>query len=383
MDIFEALLKNASGFPPEVLKDLRGNAETLQFMSGFAKFDLQKETQHVLDNLPELREQRARQIGREAAQEKSRKERERMTLEAARLRRSAEKLRSPDADEQFKRRAALVELFIHMKARLRDTVHVIPELDPVRLEKFNVALGVIAKGLPGDVGTRVDREQMARMVFVQELREAGGNVDHAVDNLYKSAFQDTERGHWGDAGLERVVKAADREADFRSQVLPAAQQTQDYVYKKILEEVQIEHDAAVAQNATIQALPKLAVEYLNPKQYAAYRTLIDNEHLIDWKIDENGKVHFKANTLDAGGDSNTVGKILQRDLNYQNIRGANLLIQNTVTKLNGLMHEHAGHKIKLTEKGLARMKKTTLEVVSDPEAQARKSNKKGKGGPER
>ena len=264
-----------------------------------------------------------------------------------------------------------------MKARLRETTHVTPELDPERLKKFDMAMSAIAKSLPEDVGSKPDRENMARMVFVQELRAAGGDVDLAVDNLYTEAFGDTERGHWGDAPMDGVLSAADREADVHSQVLPADQQSGDYVAMSILAEDQEEHNQAAQQNKVLQSMPLLAAEHLDPKQYAAYRVMIDNEHLINWKI-ENGKTYFKASTLDADDPENTIGKILQRDLNYQNIRGANLLIENTVAKLNKLVRENAGQEVQITEKGTERMGKSTQELVADPAAQARPAPSAGK-----
>lgn len=378
MNIFEDLLQNTKGYPPEFYADLRNTADTLQAISALAKIDVVAETQHVLDHLPELRTERVQQMRLDAKDPHSwltKADRERTLLTADRLEKSAEKLKAPDVDESFKRRAALVELSIYMKARLRETTHVTPELDPERLKKFNLAMGAITKSLPADVGTKVDRENMARMVFVQELRAAGGDVDLAVDNIYKEAFGDAERGHWGDAPLEGVLAAADNESV--RNIVPGNQQTQDYVAKQILREDQAEHDADALHNDVLKAMPAIAAEYLNPKEYACYRTMIDNEHLMDWKI-EKGKVRFKAKTLDATDPENTTGKILQRDLNYQNIRGANDLIKTTVERLNTLALEHAGEDVLLTEKGVERMGKFTQEIVSDPAAKARPAPTAGK-----
>ena len=266
-----------------------------------------------------------------------------------------------------------------MKARFRSVAHATPDLDPVRLEKFNRALSATARGMPDEMGSRADRELMARMAFVQELRDAGGNVDLAVDNFYRGAFEDAERGHFGDIGLEKKEVGDDGSVTLVS-VLDGLQ-TPDYVAKQILREDQAEHDATALQNDVLQAMPKLAAEHLSPGQYAAYRVLIDNEHLIDWKI-EDGKTRFVANTLDADDPENTIGKILQRDLQYQNIRGANTLIATTVDKLNGLLRENAGQDVVQTEKGIARMQKPTAEIVSDPAARARNPYAKGKGGVE-
>jgi hypothetical protein len=370
MDIFEDLLTNTTGFPPAVVQDLRNTADTLQAMASFATVNVVAETQFVMDHLPELRTQRATEADLEAGQAKNKAERERLQADAQRLRTSAEKLKAPDAAEAFKRRAALVELSIYLKAKLRETTQLTPELDPERLKKFNMAMGAIVQSLPAEIGSRYDREVMARLAFVQELRDAGGNTDQAVDNFYKRAYEDSERGHLGDASLDLVISAADRDADTRAEVLPKEQQTQDFESRAIREEDAIEHAAEVSKNEIIQKMPMLAAEYLKPNEYAAYRVMIDNEHLLDWKIDGQGKVHFKAKTLDANDPENTVGKILMRDLDYQNIRGANGLIQTTVEKLNKLALENVGKEVLLTEKGTERMGKSTAEIVADPAAKA-------------
>lgn len=388
MDVFEDLLQNTRGFPPDVMKELRDNAATLQAMCSFAKFDLRQETQYVLDNLPELREQRARQVDLEAVKEKNPQVREQRKQEAARLHKAAGKLAAPDVDDQFKRRAALVELSIHMKARLRETAQVNPELDPVRLKKFKAAMGVVTKSLPDDVGTKAEREQMARMAFVQELRDAGGDTDLAVDNFYKAAFSDRERGHWNDIcaevepGEESVAESLDAAGLGDGNPVLHGLATQGPLGDWVDRQDRREHAEQAAANKVLQAMPKLAAEHLSEKQYAAYRVMVDNDHLIDWKIDKNGKTRFKANELDASDDSNTVGKILQRELDYHTIRGATLLVTETVGKLNTLLREHGGQEVVQTEKGRERLAKSTQEVLADPAAKARNPYKdKGKGGP--
>ena len=365
MNIFEDLLENTQGFPLEQRRDTQSTAETLQAIGTLAQVDLVRDTQYVLDHLPALRQERAVYM------------RQSDPAQAARLEASTQKLALPDADEQYKRRAALVELSVRLKAQLREVAHTTPEMDPEHLKRFKAALTANTKGMPDEMGSKADREMMVRMAFVQELRDAGGDVDLAVDNFYARAFEDAERGHFGDIGLEK------KEVGDDGLVVTVADdlQTQDYVARQILRENQAEHDAAAAANKLLQNMPKLAAEHLNPGQYAAYRVMIDNEHLIDWKI-ENGKTRFVANTLDADDPENTIGKILQRELHYQNIRGANLLIENTVDKLNGLLRENAGQEVPLTEKGVNRMVKSTQEIVSDPAAQARNPHTKGKGGVE-
>ncbi|MBU2816089.1 hypothetical protein HF282_01090, partial [Acidithiobacillus ferrooxidans] len=366
MDIFEDLLQNTKGFSPDVMKDLRDNAETLQVMSGFAKFDLQQETQYVLDHLPELREQRAKQVDLEAAKEKNPQLRDQRKQEAARLHRAAEKLSAPNVDEQFKCRAALVELSIRFKARLREAAQVNPELDPVRLKKFRVALDAVAGSLPNDMGDKVEREQMARFQFIQELRDAGGNADLAVDNFYKAAFSDRERGHWNDIGAEvkpgeetfaESLDGGDMATLGDDNPVLHSLATQGPLGDWVDRQDKREHLEQVAANKVLQAMPKLAAEHLKPKQYAAYRVMIDNNHLIDWKITKDGKMRFKAKELDASSDSNTVGKILQREMDYQDIRGANDLIKTTIEKMNKLLHEHGGQEVAQTEQGRERLAK--------------------------
>jgi hypothetical protein len=372
--VFEELLEKTKGFPPEFYQDLRNTAETLEAIASFAKIDIDKEAQHVIDHLPEIRKERAESLRRDAKGMDPAARKVALT-DADRLEKSAAKLALPDVDESYRRRAALTELSVRLKARLRDVAKTEPELDPERLEKFRRSLDVIAKGLPADVGSQSDREAMARMAFVQELREARGNVDLAVDNLYKNAFSDIERGHWGDASMDRVVEASGREAERPAQVLPPEQQTQDYVTQKLLDEERAER---ISRNTLLRNLPKLAAEHLNPKEYAAYRVMIDNEHLLDWEI-KHGKIKFKAVERDLDDPENTIAKILQRDLNYQDIRGATLLLEKTVGKLNKLLVENNGQEVKQTQVGTERMRKTTAEIVADPAAKAAPTLGKSKG----
>ncbi|MHB1641964.1 MAG: hypothetical protein ACYCS8_04815 [Acidithiobacillus sp.] len=411
MDIFEELLQNTKGFPADQRQDIQSTAETLMVIGALSKADLQQSTQYILDHLPELRLDRARlhdpylkaksapalltgTAAEPDAQISStpfpplhmQKPSEQFDGDGLRLfdidqarrfKSSAEKLATPRVDEQYKRRVALVELSIRLKVRLREAAQVDPELDPVRLKKFRAALGAVAGSLPDDVGDKVERELMARFQFVQELRDAGGDTDLAVDNFYKAAFSsDRERGHWGDVevGEEEIHLGATFGDPDQA---PNGLATQSLLGAWV--ERQDRRERADA-NRVLQSMPKIAAEHLNPKQYAAYRVLIDNNHLIDWKI-KDGKIRFKAKELDASDDSNTVGKILQREMDYQNIRGATLLITETVGKLNTLLRGYDGQEVVQTEKGRERLAKSTAEILADPAAKARKSHQKGKGGP--
>ncbi len=356
MSIFQELLDNTKGLPAEFQANLRSSAETLQIVVGLSQVDLDNEVTYVRAHLPELRAERAADLRQAADRARNRAEKERLLADAARLEKSAEKLRAPAADETFRNRATLIEMSARLSAQLRGLATNAPSIDPERLEKFQHALHAVAGSLPEEVGTKSEREAMARMAFVAELRSAGGNVDQAVDNFYKAAFEDVERGHHGTVGLDAVGSV----------------RVEDYVARKIEREEQQEREALAAQNQVLQNLPKIAAEKLNPKEYAAYRLMIDNEHLLDWKIGNDGKMQFRAKTLDASDPENTIAKIVQRELDYQNIRGANMLVETTVDKLNGLMREAGEKEVSLSDAGQTRMRQSTREIVSDPAARARK-----------
>ena len=397
MDIFEELLEKTQGFPLDQRQDIRGMAETLQAVGSLARFNVVAETRYVMEHLPELREERVQHLRLDAKDPRAgltKAEREQALLTADRLEKSTAKLALPDVDEQFKRRAALVELSVRLKAQLRDVAHTTPEMDPEHLRRFKIALSTITKSMPDEMGSKADREMMARMAFVQELRDAGGNVDLAVDNFYKGAFDDRERGHWRDVSAEAKC-AGETVAESREDVAGLGDDnpvlhglaTQGPLGDWVERQDWREHLEKVAANKVLQNMPKLAAEHLDTKQYAAYRVMVDNDHLITWKIDAKGKMQFKALTLDAEDTENTIGKILQRELDYHTIRGANSLIETTVDKLNRLARAHDGHEVILTEKAAERMKKTTAEVLADPAAQAKNpyskaAKEKGKGGVE-
>ncbi|QER43211.1 hypothetical protein [Acidithiobacillus caldus] len=366
MGFFDDLLKNTGGLPDGFRQDVEATAATLEVVVGMSKTDLDRLAQETYEKLPELRAERAAQLREQARHERDKAEKAKLTADADKLEKSAAKLAAPDASEAYKRRAALVELSVRLNARLRQVQHNAPSIDPERLAKFNKALTAVADSLPPEIGVKAKREEMARMAFVAELRSAGGNVDLAVDNFYKGAFEDKERGHHGSVGLDA--------ADFHD-----AGRVEDYVTRKIETETEQERAALASQNNLLQNLPKIAAEHLSPKEYAAYRIMIDNDHLIDWKIEKDGKIRFMPKTLDASDPENTVGKIVQRELDYQNIRGANMLIESTVEKLNGLVRDRGAQDTELSDKGRERMQKTTKEVVADPAAKARAPKGKGVG----
>ncbi len=412
LDTFDDLLENTKGVTADQRRDIEDMVETLVILGALSQDDLQASTRYVLDHLPEIRMQRAwavtpfqqaappqiegmvspvvdgakkdrlpplhspqalgpdygRVLDRDGVRVFDQKE-------AQRIAASAEKLARPGADEQFKRRAALVELSIRLKARLREVAQSTPDLDPDRLKKFKSAMRETVRTTPTEMGSRADRELMARMAFVQELRATRGNVDLAVDNFYKGAFGERERGHFGDVGVDRET-----EDGLVSPIL-ADQQTQDPLQDWVDREEAREDAKAQMMYGVLQDLPKLAAERLKPGQYAAYRVMIDNEHLMDWKIQKDGKLHFQAKTLDASDDSNTIGKILKRELDYRDIRGANDLIQATLAKLNQVIrvYDAATQEVVLSKDAEQRMGKATSEILADPAAKAKEYKGRGKG----
>lgn len=358
---FEELLEKTQGYPDDRKTDLKNTAETLETIGLLSQSDLQKEVQEIIENLPEVRKQRA-QAMRESAKELPKDERAACLKNADRLTDSAEKLRAPTVNEQFKNRAVLTELSLRLKQKIRSFDKMMPELDPERLERYQKAIHTAEKAMPADLSAD-DRSLAARFAFASELMAAGGpkHFDLAVDNFYKAVRPtEYERGHKGDVELTPVAENA----------LDQEQHTQDYLTQRLQEQDQAERMDRVKHNKVLINMPILAAEYLKPQEYAAYRVMIENEHLIDWKL-ENGQVVMKAKTLDAGDPENTIGKILQKELGYQHVRGANMVIKQTVDKMNGLLHEHGKADLTPSQKAAERMQQRTREVLDAPESQSR------------
>lgn len=354
---FEELLEKTS-YPEQQKADLRNMADTLDAIGVLAQADLQKEVAEIIENLPEIRKQRA-QAMRESAQGLPKNEKALRLKDADRLAASAEKLKLPTADEQFKNRAVLTELSLQLRGKVAGIEEMVSELDPARMDHFRRAMQYSEQSLPPDLPL-ADRHQTALYAFASEVRAAGfEHVDQAVDNFYRNtvAVYYGERGHRADVGLDQVPGGADV-------TVPSEQHTQDYLTQRLLEQDNAEHLDRVKHNKLLINMPVLAAEHLKPKEYAAYRVMIENEHLIDWKI-ENSKVIMKARTLNAGDQENTIGKILQRELDYQHVRGANLTVQQTIRKMNVLLKQQGREDMTPSPKASERMQKSTNEVLRD------------------
>lgn len=365
---FEELLERTQGYPEERKADLRSTAATLTTIGLLSQSNLQKEVQEIIENLPEIRKKRA-QAMRESAKGLQRDERATCLKNADRLSDSAEKLRIPTVNEHFKNRAVLTELSLRLKQKIRNFDKMMPELDPARLERYQKAIHTAEKAMPADLSAD-DRSLAARFAFASELMAAGGpkHFDLAVDNFYRSVcLAEYERGRKGDVELTTVAENA----------LDQEQHTQDYLTQSLQEHDQAERMDRVKHNQLLINMPLLAAEHLKPQEYAAYRVMIENEHLIDWKL-ENGQVVMKAKTLDAGDPENTIGKILRKELGYQHVRGGNMTIKKTIEKMNDLMNAHGKEDITPSQKASERIRKTTREVLDSHESQSR-TKRKGLG----
>lgn len=365
---FEELLEKTKGYPEQQKADLRNMADTLDAIGVLAQADLQKEVAEIIENLPEIRKQRA-QAMRESAQGLPKDEKALRLKDADRLAASAEKLKLPTADEQFKNRAMLTELSIRLKQKIRGFDKTLPELDPDRLERYHKAIHAAERAMPADLSAE-DRNMSARFAFATELMGAGGpeNFDLAVDNFYKAVCPvEFERGHKGDVEFTTASENA----------LNPEQHTQDYLTQCLQEQDNAERLEWVQHNKLISDMSTLAAQHLKPMQYAAYRIMIDNSHLLDWKL-ENNQLTIKAKTISKKDPENTIGKILQRELGYKNIQGANQVIHKTLQEINKtlaqsrkLLERYGKDSRSLIPgpKAAERMQQTTREVIDNARAQ--------------
>lgn len=373
-DIFKELLEKTEGYAPEQKADLQNMAETLTAIGMLSTADLQQEVQDTLEHLPELRKERAAHL-RENAAGLTGKDKALVEKDAIRLEKSAEKLVGPEVPEQFRNRAALTELSFRLKAKISGVDQMMPELDPDRLEKFDEAMHHIESSLPATL-SHADRHQVALYALATEIKNTPDrNFDLAVDSFYKNVVikEQDESGHM------KNVRMTGLSESFIDKIIPEALHPGGSI-KGNMEPSAADLKRQQQLQKIASNLPKLAAEYLKPQQYAAYRVMIDNEHLVNWKIEKDGKLHYRAVTINKDDPNNTISKILQRELEYPNLRNAQLLIENTVKKLGQLVREHGTEDIPLSPKAEERMKKTTSEVLADPASKSLTSQKKAEKG---
>lgn len=360
-DVFAELVEKSEGMPSVKQQEVKDMADMLVALGAFSKDDMAEDARYILENVASVRAKRAKVVAFNNPSE------------AQRLEASAVKLRSPNVDEQYVRRVALIEMGMHLKAKLRNVDHMESELDPVRLHQFKRGLIAAHKTLPPEIGSYEDRDLMAKMAFVQELRAADNNVDLAVRNFYVAQTHQAERGHWHDVPIDRAIGP---DAD---EIKVNEPQTPDALADWVQREEDRERQERIESNKIIQNMPLLAAEYLKPKEYAAFRVMVDNEHLMDWKVQENGKIHLMPKTLNAEDKENTLAKILKRELDYKHNMGASYLIADTIKKMNTLILERGDQDIVPSEKAKDRIGKTTQELLADPAVKAIKQKGKGKG----
>lgn len=365
-DAFDLLMENATSMPEQAKQEIRDVADTLITLANFSRQDICEASQFVMQHLPDVREARANQFFHEPYQpgwdgnwDAHR--------EAVRIKKSAEKLRKPDRDEQYAARAAVVETSILLKSALRQTPMREPELDPVHLSRFRRGMKRAEQNVPRDVATSEDRVVFAKMQFVQELRAADNDVVLAVKNFYRNqtliAF-DRERGHWNDQSI-----AQDGEEESKKVVKLPEQDT----FPSPLDEMVQKQDAL--ENPTMskimKTLPEVAAQYLKkPKEYLAFRVMQDNSHLMNWKVREDSRIRFTTINPKKDDPESTITKILKNGMGYEHLRGASLLIESTLEKLNTLMREHGDKEIQLSPQAEERMQKSTAELMADPAVKA-------------
>lgn len=120
----------------------------------------------------------------------------------------------------------------------------------------------------------------------------------------------------------------------------------------------------------VRFTPILAAEKLDMRQYAAYRVMQDNPNLLDVLVLADGKFRTVTTAFNNNDPHNTVGKILWSSLGYTLVRGANMLVSETIKKLLGILVINAGKPVAQTETGIWRMSLSTQNVLDHQLAQS-------------
>jgi hypothetical protein len=130
-------------------------------------------------------------------------------------------------------------------------------------------------------------------------------------------------------------------------------------------------------NQYLSALPIVAADKLPDLNYAVYRVLIDNTHLLDWTLNAQGEIALKAKSMDKLDTSNTISKVLKTELGYDHERGASFAVHSTLKKLNVILANIELDKVEPSVKVLDRIGTPTKELTA--QIREKKAKDKGKG----
>ncbi|MHB1880701.1 MAG: hypothetical protein ACYCPA_00595 [Acidithiobacillus sp.] len=387
------------GFSQERMDELYSTLDIAHYALGKSRDDIRRDLDVIAQGIPEMKRTRASEREDEA-RGLTGKRLEEAEKDIRMLRASADKFATMDASDDRMRRAVMLQFTAQVKADLpmvdQRVAAISPTLYYTYKTTFDKAAHEYGRGQrsvrdmeesgeksvdiamrdarigdavePGDDETLEPRGvddgddtpelperslgvadgcAKARALFISCTVEADGNLEVAVNNFRDMVMGDVqERGHRGDPTLEDISALGGSRGGAGNNgvtakptgIMPLDNEllyTPTYEKNRVDEEARAEH---LAGNRYLQALPIISADKLNDLDYATYRVVIDNEHLLNWKVTEHG-ISVRAKSLDKLDDGNTIAKIMKEELGYAHSRGASLQIQNMIKKVNALLVE--------------------------------------------
>ncbi len=352
-----------SKYPPEQLAELSSQVELLQFAQSFAKIDVNGLAADTWARLPEIRRERAAEIDERIRRGGiPKEEKERLQKQADSLRRSAEKLSAPDVDEQFKARAFATEFAIRTASRIRGIHKDIPALPPDLQENLRDGFSRYVSVLVDDQLSRNKKpnehdkheakriaEKDAGMLLLEHIRQAskeGQNVEAGITSFLKTVSPEInpEPGHRHDVSLDEILGQENDDHDASGEAslkaMPESLIEPDSTALSAAEREEHSEAARRAQEAREASiafrLHQAALVALNPREYAIYHVLLDNAHVLDFRINqETQKLSVKKKAREGIEKGVTPAKLVREALPeiYSGDGAAYRAIDQTVSRL--------------------------------------------------
>lgn len=364
-----------SGLPPDRVQEFEQDLAVYQTVAALAGWDADAGIADLWDRLPDVRKARAAQL-RQSARNLAPADRDAQMQQADRLRKSAQKLDSPDPEQLRKARAFAVELSAQVSLQLRDIdfSHYCPS--PETVEAFRRAHGsavhdlVEQAGLPQEQARMVANRQVAQSIAVS--RQGGRGLQDGIQDFIAAQHHvhKIESGHLHDVSVHDETASVPQ--------LDGTIKTVEEVLSSLSGEQDVEDRRA--SRRLIERLRESAAEHLNDRQYVIFRVLMDEGHGIHFARKDRSITAEKATGQGVEmGDfpANFVMRALPGV--YHGRGSAHRAVEATLTNLSGILLRN--QEPELSEKARERLVSDTRTMVRAEQAKSpqRKEEARRKG----
>jgi hypothetical protein len=356
-----------SGFSHDRQEDVLKDVQLAKQVLGLSDEQVAQKLQWISNNLAEAKRERARtELERIADFDALKSRRDSPSVITVAHREMVSDLLRHAADienGQYKpdriKRASLLELQGTLNLQVLDKHHRVLDQalqeDITLKHRYAKAMGALESNMVTDVAS--ERKAEARGILESCIFESGGNPQETVKLLVKRV-EDVyeERGHRGSISLDDGDHSA---ADNLVHAL-----TKDGAdYMEPSHEDQLVGESRHS-DLLVNALPILAATKLTDAEYARYRVILDNSHLMQWEVDGSGQGQIRLSKLSAKAmgvseeDKETLPRVLSEKFGYKHENGARMALHSILKKLN---------------KELEDVKATGIEPLLSPAAEERLS----------